>query len=105
LVVCADPFSFVFGNQGDQIRRIFAYWQIVFFGQFLEDYRSSNKNAGNFFPRKNVRINVDKNGLGCILGYLLANSSGHPAEVTHLDIRRPGPPRCQQFVRRLKQDP
>jgi hypothetical protein len=29
--------------QGDQIGRIFAYWAIVFFGQFYEKYSSSQK--------------------------------------------------------------
>jgi hypothetical protein len=28
-------------DQGDQIGRIFAYWTIVFFGQFLENCKSS----------------------------------------------------------------
>jgi hypothetical protein len=35
-----------FLGQGDQIGRIFAYWSIVYFGQFFEDYR----NSPNFCP-------------------------------------------------------
>jgi hypothetical protein len=30
-------------NQGAQIGRIFAHWALVFFGQFLENYKSSSK--------------------------------------------------------------
>jgi hypothetical protein len=29
--------------QGDQIGRIFAYWEIVIFGLFLENYRNRQK--------------------------------------------------------------
>jgi hypothetical protein len=35
--------------QGDQIGRIFAQWVIVFFGQFLENYRSITSIFGYFF--------------------------------------------------------
>jgi hypothetical protein len=28
-------------NQGDQIVRVLAYWVIIFWGQFFENYRSS----------------------------------------------------------------
>jgi hypothetical protein len=29
------------GDQGDQIKRIFAYWATAYFGQIFENYRSS----------------------------------------------------------------
>jgi hypothetical protein len=36
-------------NQGDQIGRIFAYWVIVYFWQFFENFRSSHI-LGLLFP-------------------------------------------------------
>jgi hypothetical protein len=35
------PFTPLTRDQGDQVGRIFAYWAIVYFGQFLENHRSS----------------------------------------------------------------
>jgi hypothetical protein len=56
-------------DQGDQIGRIFAYWGIVFFGQFF----LFTEGAFNFWPTfskgKIMYIFIlTKNGLGCILG-------------------------------------
>jgi hypothetical protein len=48
--------------QGDQIGRIFGFWAIVFFGRFFEKYILSP----TFFPRKKLRIDFRKNGLGYI---------------------------------------
>jgi hypothetical protein len=42
-VFSSEMFSDVNPEQGDQIRRFFAYWVIVCFRQFLENYKI-NKN-------------------------------------------------------------
>jgi hypothetical protein len=62
--------------QGGQIRRIFAYWAIVYFERFIKNSRSSSKFWTTFFN--------GKNGLGYILGHFLTNSSGHPVLITEL---------------------
>jgi hypothetical protein len=36
--------------QGDQIGQIFAYWVIVYFGHFSENYKSIPNSLGYFFP-------------------------------------------------------
>jgi hypothetical protein len=40
-------------EQGDQIGRIFAYWAMVNFGHFFENYRSSINILGTLFHGKN----------------------------------------------------
>jgi hypothetical protein len=48
------PFLLLHGltlHQGDQIRRIFSHWAIVFSVYFFENYRSGPKCVGFFFPR------------------------------------------------------
>jgi hypothetical protein len=40
------------GMQGGQIGRIIAYWVIVYFGQFFENYRTSPKIWATFFHGK-----------------------------------------------------
>jgi hypothetical protein len=55
-------------DQGDQIRRIVAYWGIVFFGQFFFIYRRSFQFLAHFFQGENNVFILTKNGLGCILG-------------------------------------
>jgi hypothetical protein len=52
--------------QGDQIRRFFAYWAIVYFVQFekIENYLSF------YFPNQKFYVLIfDKNGLGYILAH------------------------------------
>jgi hypothetical protein len=44
-------------GQGDQIGIFFAHWEIVSFGQFCENYKSSPNFWANFFRRKS---NLDK---------------------------------------------
>jgi hypothetical protein len=68
-------------NQGDQIGRIFAYWAIVYFGQFYENYKRIPNFLGNFFPPQKLCINFDKKVLGHSLGDSFKNSSGHPAYI------------------------
>jgi hypothetical protein len=36
-------------EQGDQIGRIFTYWSVVFFRQFIENYRSNSNSKAAFF--------------------------------------------------------
>jgi hypothetical protein len=67
----------VMSGQGDQIRRIFAHWVIVNFGQFFENDRSRT-NFRILFPDKSYVLILTKNGLGYILGDFHINSSGHP---------------------------
>jgi hypothetical protein len=44
--------AYIGRRQGDQIGRIFAQWVIVYFGQFLENYRSSPNFGVTFSPGK-----------------------------------------------------
>jgi hypothetical protein len=62
------------GNQGDQIWRIFAYWAILFFGQFYENYTRSS----NLFHGRSYTLILTKSGLRHTFGDFFTNSSGHP---------------------------
>jgi hypothetical protein len=66
-------------EQGNQIGRICAYLEIVFFGQFLEN----NKVDRIFillFPHSHNYVSIlTKKRLGYNLGDFFTNSSGHPA--------------------------
>jgi hypothetical protein len=73
---------YVRGGQGDHIGRIFPYWMIAYFGQFLENYRSSPKLWATLLEgKRNALCNFDKNVLGYILGNFFTKSSGHPGPV------------------------
>jgi hypothetical protein len=69
-------YSHIVKHQGDQIRRIFAYWAIVYFGHFFEKYRRSP----NFFHGQRRVLILTKNVLGYILGD--SNSSGVDVMIT-----------------------
>jgi hypothetical protein len=65
------------GNkQCDQIGRKFAHWVIVFFGHFFVNFRNSLHFRATF-SKLDLCTNLDKNGLGYILGDFFTNSSGH----------------------------
>jgi hypothetical protein len=64
-------------GQGDQIWQIFAYWAIVFLGQFFESYRSSRKICATFIHRRSHLLIWEKLCLGYILGDVVTNSSNH----------------------------
>jgi hypothetical protein len=64
--------------QGDQIGRNSPKWVIVYYGQLLENNRSSPHYCGTYV---NARLIMTKNGLGNILGDFFTNSSGHPASI------------------------
>jgi hypothetical protein len=68
----------MFANQGDQIGRIFAYWAIVFFGQFIENYRISANSWATFFHSISYALIFTKKWFGHILGNFFTHSSGHP---------------------------
>jgi hypothetical protein len=60
-------------QKGDQIRRNFANWAIVYFRQFLENERNRI-----IFSTEKLFAHFDKNVLGDILGDFFTTSSGHP---------------------------
>jgi hypothetical protein len=64
-------------RQGDQIRRIFAFWAIVYFGLFFSG-------VAQIFSYLFSRYTVIKNVLGYILGNFFTNSSGHSVSAGHL---------------------
>jgi hypothetical protein len=70
-------------EQGDQIGRIFAFWVIVYFGQFLENNKRSPNDWITFSHGKRYLSIVTKDGFGNILGNIFGafftSSSGHPA--------------------------
>jgi hypothetical protein len=78
--------------QGDQIGRIFAYWVIVYFRQFYENYRNGSNLLDTFVHGKSYihkcilkyTYLLTKNVLGYILGDFFTNSSGHPDGVPKL---------------------
>jgi hypothetical protein len=51
-------------KQGDQIGRIFAYWVIVYFGNFSENDLSSSIFGVTFFQRKGRVLTLTKRGWG-----------------------------------------
>jgi hypothetical protein len=75
---CLTDTLFRYFNQGDKIWRIFAYWAILFFEQFFDYYKSSQKNLYEFYYGKSYESLLAKNGLGYILGNFITNPSGHP---------------------------
>jgi hypothetical protein len=62
-------------NQGDHWS-LFAYWVIVYSGQF---FFLKISEFGLLFSSVKMSINLTKNGLGNNLGTLFKNTSGHPA--------------------------
>jgi hypothetical protein len=84
------------GSQGDQIGQNFAYWAIIFFGQFFENFKSSPKiHYFSYYVGKKYVSTLPKSELGYILGDFFMNTSGHPAETVfllsfrkHLTIKR-----------------
>jgi hypothetical protein len=62
-------------DQGDQIRRIFPQWVIVYFGQYFENHKSNPNFCATFFRRRDYVLI----GLGYISGDFFTNSSVHPA--------------------------
>jgi hypothetical protein len=67
--------------QCDQFGRIFVKWEIVYFGQFCEYYKSSPNFMATFFHGKSYKLIWTKNGLGYILCDFFTNASGHPASL------------------------
>jgi hypothetical protein len=54
--------------QGDQIRKTFASWAIVYFGQFFENDINSPKIKATYYNGKCYILISTKIGLGYILG-------------------------------------
>jgi hypothetical protein len=62
-----------------QIGRFFAYWVVVYFGQFfLNNSSSANVLATFFHGMYKLSITFDKNGLGYTLGDLFHNHIWSP---------------------------
>jgi hypothetical protein len=71
-----------FAGQGDQIGRTFAYYAIVYSGNFYANDRSGRNCWLLFIHGKIYLLIFDKKCtyiLGFILGDFFTNSSGHPA--------------------------
>jgi hypothetical protein len=66
-------------TQGDQIGQIFAYWAIVYFGQFFENDIISPNFWATLFNGKSYVVIFTKNSLGYIFGRFFTSSSGHSA--------------------------
>jgi hypothetical protein len=74
-------------KQGDQIGRIFAYWAIVSFGQFIENYRNFALNYALILTKNGLDYNLgdfctilgDFGRFWAILGDFFTNVSCHPA--------------------------
>jgi hypothetical protein len=88
-------------NQGDQIRRIFAYWVIVFFGYFDENNRSSPNICTSFILGKKLSVNFGKKKwFGLHIGRFFTNSSDHTGLNSHTqtNIHRTSKARCPPKV-------
>jgi hypothetical protein len=57
-------------NQGDQIGRILGNWEIAFFCQSIENYKSSKNSWDTSFQQYQICINLDKTLLGLHFGRL-----------------------------------
>jgi hypothetical protein len=79
----------VYSKQGDQIWQIFAYWAIVFFGQFIENYTSGANSWAAFYHSPSYVLILTKNWMGDILGGLFTNSSGHPHSILSFGVFSP----------------
>jgi hypothetical protein len=77
----ATTFLFTWVNRR-RVTRFFAYWVIVYFGQFYENYRNSPYFL-LLFPRKKLCINFDKNRLGYILGDFFHKLIWSPCNRVH----------------------
>jgi hypothetical protein len=66
-------------GQDDQIRRFFANWLIVYFGQCFSIAEVAEIFGLNFSAVKVYVLTLTKNGLGYILGDFFTFSSRHPA--------------------------
>jgi hypothetical protein len=60
-----------------QFGLIFSFLAIVFYGQILENYRSSPHFVATFSTGENCVSILAKNASGNVLGYFFTNSSGH----------------------------
>jgi hypothetical protein len=84
-------------TQGDQIGRIFAFWAIVFSGQFFENKRSSPKLWATIFRSKNYVLILPNNGLGDIFGRcfhkLIWSPCRHSQDTSLFPTPFPPPPR------------
>jgi hypothetical protein len=58
-------------RQGDQIGQIFASRVVVYFGQFVVNYRRSANYKATFFYSTRYVLILTKHGLGYILGDFL----------------------------------
>jgi hypothetical protein len=76
-------------EQGDPIGQIFAYWAVVFFLQFFQNYRSFPHIRPLFNTVKFLCINFDETRFGLHLGrFFQTNLSGHPANESIREGRR-----------------
>jgi hypothetical protein len=58
-------------QQGDQIGRIFAQWEIVHFGQFFENYKNRPRCCATFPLGTDYVLILTKTGFGYSLGDFL----------------------------------
>jgi hypothetical protein len=58
--------------------RIFAYWAIVYFGHYFDNYRSTANYWATFLHSTSYVLILTNTWLGYILGDFFTDSSGHP---------------------------
>jgi hypothetical protein len=73
-------------QQGDQIRRNFAYWAIAYFGQFL-NLKKLVQILWQLFSAVKIMSFFGKNELDHILGDFFKSSSGHTGKQFHFLLR------------------
>jgi hypothetical protein len=65
-------------DQGDQIGRIFAYWAILFFGQFFLTTEEAQFFGKLFSLVKNIVLFLTKTAQATFWAMFFSNSTGHP---------------------------
>jgi hypothetical protein len=84
--------SRVGSQQSDKIGRIFAYWAIVFFGQFSENYISSPHFLDTFLRGYCYASILTKMHWATFWASFFTNSSGHPASQVHHERQKKSSP-------------
>jgi hypothetical protein len=75
-------------KQGDQIGQIFSFWATFYFGQFLDNYKSSRQHVVAAFSTVHelyLSINFDEMGWAMFWAIFFTNPSGHPGAKHHLE--------------------
>jgi hypothetical protein len=71
--------------------RIFANWAFIYFGQFLENFRSSPHSTATFSRDARYLLILTEEWVGQHFGLFFLNSSSHPGNISYITdcVNRP----------------